>query len=375
MSAKFVDVDGHIMEPPDLWEDRVEPEYRERALRIERDQNGLERLMIDRREIPLMQGGTLGAFGAIGKDVRPYLIPGKISYKEAMIPGSFIPSERIKVMDAEGIDVTLVYPSLGICWEPACVDPKLAAACCRAYNNWLFEFCKPYPNRLVPVPHIPTLDVREGVKELERTAKLGAKAIMVVGLPPSGLPLGLPHYDPLWAAAQDADIPVTIHTGTGTGAVWAKYYPQKDITTWWSFVMSPLDILTHFTSFFNEGTFDRFPRLKLVTLETGIGWLVYWLDRMEEKFNVNGFTSRMKLRPREYYQRQCWISMDPDERLAQFSIEVIGAGKFLWAYDYPHSDSPLNPVKELKANLASLPQDAQRMVFGENAVDLYKLAR
>ena len=110
----------------------------------------------------------------------------------------------------------------------------------------------------------------------------------------------------------------------------------------------------------------------MVVLESGIGWLVYWFDRMEEKFNVNCITTPMELRPMEYSQRQCWISMDPDERLVKFSIEVLGAEKFLWAFDYLHSDSVVNPVKELKENLASLLDDAQRKVYGENAINLYK---
>ncbi len=104
-----------------------------------------------------------------------------------------------------------------------------------------------------------------------------------------------------------------------------------------------------------------------------MGWLIYWLDRMEEKFNVNGFTTGMKLRPTEYFHRHCWISMDPDERLVKYRIELLGADKFLWAFDYPHSNSVLHTVKELKENLAPLSKDVKRKVFGENAIKLYGL--
>ena len=373
MDAKMIDVDGHIMEPADLWQEYIEPEYRDRALHIARDDKGLEYLSIDGHEVELMQGGTLGAFGAIGKDARPYLTPGMISWKEAMVPGGYDPHERVKVMDSEEIDITIVYPTLGICWEHDCQDAKLAAACCRAYNNWVFDFCRPHPDRLVPVSHIPTLDLDEGIKELERTVKLGAKAVMINSVPPNNLPYGLPHYDRLWAAAQDADIPVSIHPGVGKGCYWARCYPAEYITTWWSFVLTPPDLIMHFTSFINEGTFDKFPKLKLVILESGIGWLVGLVDRMEEKYDVNGFTARMKLRPKEYVTNNCWFSMDPDERLARLSIEVLGADRFLWAYDYPHSDSILNPVRELRENMGPLPEADQRKVFGENAIKLYKL--
>ena len=375
MESTFVDVDGHIMEPPGLWQEYIDPEYKDRALRIAQDEKGLEYLSVDGKKAWFMQGGTLGALGAIEQDVRPFLTPGKISWKDAMLPGGHDPHERIKVMDAEEIDTTLVYPSLGLGWENDCDDPKLAAANCRAYNDWVFDFCRPYPNRLIPVAHIPTKDVQESVKELRRTAKLGAKAAMLGSDSPSDYPYGHLYYDPLWAEAQELDIPMTIHPATGKNSVTAQAYPrQKDINTWWVFVLGGENVKLNFTSFFAEGTFERFPRLKLVVLESGIGWLVYWIDRMDEKFEVNGFTTPMKQMPSEYFQRQCWISMDPDERLARFSIEVLGADKFLWAYDYPHSDSIVKPVKELKENLAPLPEESQRKVFGENAIKLYSLS-
>ena len=128
-----------------------------------------------------------------------------------------------------------------------------------------------------------------------------------------------------------------------------------------------------FTSLFNGGTFEKFPGLKTVVLESGIGWLVYWIDRMDDKYEVNGFTTPMKMEPSRYFQRQGWIAMDPDERLAKFSIEVLGPEKFLWAYDYPHSDSITDLIRKLNENLASLPEEAQRKVAVGNAIKLYKL--
>lgn len=376
MSAKFVDVDGHILEPPDLWEEYLEPRYRDRAMKIVKDEEGLEYLSIDGKKSFFLQGGTLAAVAAIGQDVKPFLTPGKIDYKDAILPGGIDPHERIKVMDEEGIDATLIYPSVGLSWEVNCEDSKLAAAYCRAYNNWMFDFCKPYPDRLVPVAHIPMRDVEESVKELKRTAKLGAKAAMIYSESPGQRPYGSTYYDPLWAEAQDLDIPITIHPAVGgENSVPNVLYPTRDVPAWWFFVTGGDDVKLQFTTFFNEGTFDRFPRLKVVVLEAGCGWIAHWIYRMDEKYEVNGFTTPMKLKPSEYFQRQCWISMDPDESLAPLMIERLGADKFLWAYDYPHSDSGTNPVKELKETLKPLPEDAQRKVFGENAMELYHLGR
>ena len=375
MDATFVDIDGHIMEPSNLWADYIDPEYRDHALKIARDENGLEYLDVDGVKSWFGRNGGLGALGAIGKDARPYLEPGRISWDEAMVPGGFVPDERIKVMDEEKIDMTMVYPSLGLLWENDCVDPKVAAANCRAYNDWVFDFCRPHPTRLVPVSHIPMKDVNEAIKELRRTVALGTKAAMIGSDSPAGPPYGNSYFDPLWAEAQELEIPITIHPATGGTSVTSVAYPNpEDMSAWMLFLYGGETVKLNFSSFFAEGTFDRFPDLKVVVLESGIGWIVWWLDRMDEKFEINGFTTPMKEIPSTYFKRQGYIAMDPDERLAQLSIEVLGADRFMWAYDFPHSDSILDPVNELKENLAPLPEEDQLKVFGGNALELYKLA-
>ena len=369
----YVDVDGHILEPPGMWREYIEPEYRDRAVKIDLDDQGLEFLNVDGKSSWFMRGGTLGNIAAIGQDVHEHLTPGAITYEASMLPGGYDPHERIKVMDAEGIDVSILYPSLGLGWEDICTDPKLAAANCRAYNNWLLDFCKPYPNRLIAAAHIPTLDINEGIKELRRVTALGVKAAMLASVTPNGFPYGSSYFDPLWAEAQDLDIPMSIHPTSGE-SIFSKFYPHReDMSTWWVYVTASDEVKVQFTSLFNDGTFEKFPGLKMVVLESGIGWLVYWMDRMDDKFEVNGFTTPMKMEPSKYFQRQGWISMDPDERLANFSIEVLGPEKFLWAYDYPHSDSIVDPVTKLNENLASLPEESQRKVAGGNAIELYKL--
>ena len=373
-AARYIDVDGHILEPSDLWVEYIEPKYRDRTLKILEDDKGLEYLSIDGKPSWFAQGGTLAALGAIGQDAHPFLEPGKIKWEDALLPGGYDPHERVKVMDAERIDQTLVYPSLGLVWEADCTDSKLAAATCRAYNNWVFDFCRPHPSRLIPVAHIPTLDVDEGVKELRRSAKLGAKAAMISGASPGRRPFGGHYYDPLWREAQALDIPVTLHPCSGPDHIASYLYPKlEDVTTWWVFMISAEDVKMQFTTFFNEATFERFPHLKLVVLESGTGWLVPWVERMDDKFEVNGFTTPMKMKPSEYFQRNCWIAMDPDDKMANFNIDHLGPNRFLWAYDYPHSDSITDPIAKLDENLALLSPAERRRIMGENAVELYHL--
>ena len=373
-AIRYIDVDGHILEPGDLWVEYIEAEFKDRTLRILEDDEGLEYVSIDGVPSWFAQGGTLGALGAIGQDARPFLEPGRIKWEDALLPGGYDPHERVKVMDAERIHQTLVYPSLGLVWEADCRDPRLAAANCRAYNNWVFDFCRPYPDRLIPVAHIPTLDVEEGVTELRRCAKRGAKAAMISGAAPARRPFGGRYFDPLWKEAEGLDIPVTLHPSSGPEHFPSYLYPAlEDVTTWWVFMYSAEEVKMQFTTFFNEGTFERFPKLKLVVLESGTGWLVPWIERMDDKYEVNGFTTPMKMKPSEYFQRNCWIAMAPDDKMANFNIDNLGPNRLLWAYDYPHSDSILNPVEKLNENLAPLPSAQRNRIIGENAIELYRL--
>jgi len=399
--VRYVDVDGHILEPHGLWEEYIEPKYRDRAFKILEDENGLEYLSIDGKSSWLFRGGTLGFTGAIGQDPRPFLEPGRIKWEDPVLPrGGFDPHERVKVMDAEGIDQTLIYPSLSLAME--CTDAELVAANCRAYNNWVFDFCKTHPKRLIPVAHIPVQDVEEGVKELRRTAKLGAKAAMIPSVCPLNRPFGGRYFDPLWQEAQDLDMPITLHPAASLEQLTSQLYPPKrddasgpitldpmaaaeqvsspidplqrdDPSPWLMFVLGAEDTKFQFTTFFAEGTFERFPRLKLVVLESGTGWLVHLLQRMDDMFELYGFTTSMKLKPSEYFRRNCWIAMDPDDKMVQFNVQHLGSERFLWAYDFPHSDSITEPVSKLDENLAFLPPESRNRIIGENAVELYHL--
>ena len=373
-SITYVDVDGHILEPPTMWLDYIEPEYRDGAVQILLDNKGLEYLSVAGATSWFMQGGVLGNIAGIGQDVREHLTPGSITYEESLLPGGYDPHERIKVMDEEGIDVSILYPSLGLCWEDVCPDSKLAAANCRAYNNWMIDFCKPYPDRLHAAAHIPALDVEEAVKELRRVANLGVKSAMLISAAPDGLAFGNLRFDPLWAEAQEIGIPISFHPTGSFTSIGNRFYPTpEDSSVWWIYVISSDEVKYQFTSLLNDGVLEKFPELKIVLLEWGVGWLAFWLDRMDQKYEVNGFTTPMKMPPSEYFRRQVWIAMEPDERLAKFSIETLGADKFFWAYDYPHSDSVTEPLSKLKETLAPLPEASQRMVAGENAIALYDL--
>ena len=137
--------------------------------------------------------------------------------------------------------------------------------------------------------------------------------------------------------------------------------------------MAPGNVMIAFTTLFEGGVFDRFPNLKVAVLESGCGWIAWWLDRMDHTSEQFHFTTPMKLMPSEYFRNQCWISMDPDEDLALPMIERLQADRFVWASDYPHSEGHSDPVNTIKQTLSPLPEPDQAKVLGENAIRLYNL--
>ena len=213
MNAKIVDADAHVTEPPDLWERYIDPEYRHLAMQLTKDDQGLEYLSVNGQKPVglLLQGGTLGRICSIDQDLVPLLTPGMVTYEEGIVAGAVDPHERIKVLDEDGIDVAVLYPSLGLSWQAECRQADVAEAYCRAYNDWLFDFCRPYPERLIPVAMISMIEVEGAVSELARVGGLGAKGMMLSANSVNGRPYGDVYFDPFWAEAQGQGVPIGLH--------------------------------------------------------------------------------------------------------------------------------------------------------------------
>lgn len=379
VASKVVDADGHIMEPSDLWEKNLEPKYRDKAMRVTKGEDGLDYLEIDGKKSKVLNGGTLGQLGALDETVAERLenatTPGVVNWEECRPPGAKDPHARIKWMDEHGIDIALLYPSLGLNWQTECHDPKLAAAYCRVYNDWITDFCKPYPDRLIPIAHISVMDVGEGVKELKRAAKLGTKGVYLFPNPPTnGIPYGDRYYDPFWAEVQEMDMPMGLHVSSTPMFVGHELYNGGfSENGWWFGLMQKLDVQLAFTSFFQGAVFDRFPRLKVGVVESGCGWVAGWLESMDLMARAGDSDTGMKLRPSEYFARQCWATGEADEKTFAPTAQLLGADKLHWGSDYPHSEGHAEPLEELKETIGCLSQEDQRKILGGNTVKLYNL--
>ncbi len=373
-----VDADGHVLEPRNTWIDYIEPGLRDRAIRIEKDDEGIEVLLVDGRP-HLALRGRLGALGGIGMDSEDLMTVGQRSYEDGCPLGGYDPSARLAVMDDEQIDIVLLYPTLGIAWEGIVRDPKLATAYCRAYNRWIVDFCSQDRRRLVPIAHICLKDPEGAVQELKRARKDGCAGVYLSPDPPArdGRQFDDPALAPFWETVQDLDIPIAFHVVARSGGVldpWLNDQGRGVGAEVFSFAFLALDVMAAFTSMMTRGLFETYPRLRCAVLEAGSNWITAWLDRLDHKSQVMRSFSNMKLLPSEYFKRQCVISAEPDESITAKVVEHLGDDYVIWASDYPHLDASFNVVREIREKLAELPEASQRKVLGENALRFYGLA-
>lgn len=401
----LIDADGHILEPPDLWERYLEPKYRDRAVRIRVGDDGFEFLEIDRKRAQLTSSALLASLGGMkklremGREVEDFnasrrdmlkstaerrhavfdsLDTGRPedTYLAGCAPGAMDMKERLEILDREGMAKAVIYPTLGLLWEAEMFDAELAAAHCRAYNRWIADFCGDSGGRLVPIAHISLGDPAEAARELERAVKAGCKGAFVAPYTLTRKPHGHPDHDIVFAAAQDLDVPVAIHPGLEPAA-WS-IHQRFDGMAWadWYFDLFAAQGVGHaFATLFQYGVFDRFPRLRAVVLESGAGWIGYWLDRGDAIYRRTalGGTVQLKEKPSYYFKRQCYISADPDERSIAAMTKLVGEDRFFWASDYPHPDHPGDYLEELRGMVEGMTTSSRRGVLGENVAKAYKL--
>jgi len=367
-----IDADGHVLEPPTLWETYLEERYRDRALRIRVDDAGFEYLEIGGKPSERSRGGSLGLLGAMGD---PTAKPSpERRYATSMPFGAGDAGERIELLAHENLDRSVLYPTIGLLWECELEDPELTLAYQRAYNRWIADFCRDSDGRLVPIAHVSLLDPAGAADELERAVGDGCKGAFVAPFTHTRKAHGHPDHDPLWARAVALDVPIAIHPTFEP--FWAAPVRFKRLGRPREFfynVMLRQGVQQAFLSFIALGTLDRFPSLRLGVLESGSGWIGSFLDRADAVAETDRAMADLKRTPSEYFRTQCFISGDPDETAAAHIIDHVGADCFMWATDYPHPDHPGTWAPSLEHFVAPLSPATRAKVLGRNVARIYKL--
>ncbi len=225
----------------------------------------------------------------------------------------------------------------------------------------------------MPIAHLSLGDPVAAAAELERAVKDGCRGAFVAPFTINRKPHGHPDHDPVFAKAQELDVPFAIHpTFEPRGLNRARFRAMERMPLLG--VMASQILQQPLTTFFAYGTFDRFPKLRVIILESGSSWLGFWMDRMDEGYETSfGRTVPLKRKPSEYIREQVWVSGDPDEQATAYVIDYVGNDRFFWASDFPHPDHPGRYLETLARMVAPMNEQARRNVLGEAAIACYRL--
>jgi len=384
--VKVVDADSHLTESHDLWTKRAPAGYEDRVPRVEE---------VDGRPTWVVDGATLGFAGGGGVIDRQGK---KFPFQESMIvwgidrihQAAFDPKARIEVLDESGIWAQVLFPnSIGLGGQglsQAVKDPVLRRLCIEIYNDAMAELQAESGNRLLPMPVLPAWDVDESVREAQRVAALGARGVNLTSDPQDmGSPdLANRAWDPLWDVCDDLKLPVHFHIGASLTAMnfYGNYFWPSQHEYLKPAIGGTLLFINNARVVVNVilcGMLDRHPGLKLVSVESGIGWVPFILEAMDyEVFeNAPEQAADLSRMPSEYFKDHWyatfWFERNPRSNL-QALVDSVGEDNILFETDFPHPTclypKPLDTVAE---KMATLTPSARRKILGENAAKLYRL--
>ena len=375
-----IDADGHLAEPANLWEDYLEEKYRPRAIRVKKHASGLEYLEAEGRPVPRTAEGRIGTFLAMTLEGDMVFPAPERTYAKSMAYGACDARERADLMERENLQQAILYPTLGLWWEYTVHDPELTLAYMRAYNRWIVDFAAQSRGRIVPVAQMSWLDPEGSAREIARAVKAGCKGAFFTMGCPARKPPGHQDHDVVFASLQDLDVPLAMHVAFDPD----EYHVPRYDGPYWESANAFMNLsLLHqqcqqgFVSYFQFGTVERFPRLRLGVLESGAGWIASLLDRMDGLYESPIFrrTCALKQKPSDYFRRQCFISCDPDEKGVTGVMDYVGPECFVWGSDYPHPEGRGSWVVELLELAERLDEGKRKLVLGENVKRIYKLGQ
>ncbi len=356
--------------PADLWQSRVASKWRGGAPRVVTLKTG--KTMWVREEI---NWGIYGSKKADGRKT-PFDLAG---LSEEVEPGVFRPSSarhRLEDMDRDGVYAQVIYNFLDWSFE----DPALKSVCVQAFNSWMAEFCSADSNRLVGLAVLPSHDAEAAVHELERVTRLGLRGA-IFDVFDASMPISDPAWDPLWSAAAESGVAISVHigfgahqpmrsgtkdTGLGLGRTWRL--PVAAATGCLSLARVLAEVIF-------SGVLERHPTLRFVLGESSIGWIPFALERLD--FEYENYREHLgdlpTLWPSEQFRRNVSCTFQ-DEKLGVEMIPLIGEDNVMWASDYPHGDGTFPNTREAVERIfANSTAAIELKVSRDNAAKLYRI--
>ena len=368
MEQSIVSSDSHVIEVPDLWEKGMSAAFRPRAPKAFFDEKR-DAWMFGSPEVQIQAVGGLFMAGQQPENLEKFR---KAGFAVAR-PGGWDPFERQADMVTDGVAAEVLYPSLGLglfCVEDAALQEELF----RAYNDWIIDYCQKVPDRLYSIALISMYNVDHAIAEMERCAKQGIVGTMIWQVPHANLPFTSEHYERFWAASQDLDLPVHLHILTGFGdsmhrqsATGQKRYRIG--------VEQTREIEDALFELIFHGVLERYPKLKIVSVENEVGWMPFWLGQCDKNFKRHRHSQKVQMSklPSEYFAEQIY---------GTFFNDVVGGKLFswwgqdncMWSNDYPHQNSTWpNSRAVIERDMASLSAETREKLLNTNVRKLYKL--
>jgi predicted TIM-barrel fold metal-dependent hydrolase len=287
---------------------------------------------------------------------------------------SFDSHARVKDMDLEGVDVNMILPSGGVPAFCALEDVALEQAIYRAYHRFLADYCAPYPDRLTSVVLVSARDAEASVAEIRRCGE-APWPVGIFPICPPELTLDDPAWEPIWAAAEAHDLTVVIHSFTmtvpyppGTWDTWESVFLQRAAGHVWN-------AQRNMAALIGAGVLDRYPRLRLTSLECGHGWLAFWASRLDELAEMSRHAlPPLARKPSEYIRGPQYfqsIQLHEGELSLRQALEALGEDTLMFATDYPHSESWFPKSVEVVLGWTSIGETARRKLLWDNAARCY----
>ena len=378
MQYRRISADCHLdmpWMPPDLFVSEAPEDLKERMPYVVDGPNG-----------PFWtakNGATFGLKNMVGPSGAPF-VPGQNYRVDKMAETGLYedgkkdvrrvsdPHLRIKDMDRDGVDAEVIYGILGA--ASRLNDREASNEMLRIYNDWLKDFCSHYPEREIGLACLPYGDIDAAVEEIHRVAKLGLRGLEL-SCSWDMEPMWNPVWEPLWKAVNDVQLPLHFHTFPSTPPGVREKHPRPVqraamFTGVSAFQMNLINILA---ALMGANVFERYPHIRVAFGESGIGWIPYALDRMDFEWEDRFRDLGLKMKPSEYWRRQCRATFQFD-RIGTKLVDEMGAETLMWGSDYPHPDGIWpESAKYIEEQFAGLKPEVVRKITCENAAKFYNL--
>jgi hypothetical protein len=345
---QVIDADGHGGEAAD-WRDRLPERFKDKMEQYRK------RISEHYGRLALPGGGTA-----------------RKGDKFDLRPGMTDPTERLKDMDLEGIDVTVNFPG-GAGEEWALLDREFSAALCRTMNDAKAEFCKYAPDRIKAIAKLPMIDPEAAAAELRRAVTELGLVGMVTPQHVRDKNLSDPSFDVVWAEAERLNAAVCIHGGGQAPDQFPigvdRYRTRLEVHA----MTHPMGNMLALMSLTVGGVLKRFPKLHVGFMESACGWLPFWLERLDEHYELMPEQApAIDRKPSEYFlEGNCFISCEPDEPMLPHVIQMFGDDHLVYASDYYHWDCKFPDTVKILAERNDVADASKKKILGENAKRMY----